>query len=656
MEPSRGALPGQITSQAAAVMQERERTRQELPRALMPWGAYLEIFPREIAHALGPLLRRLDLIIGPLRVQGRQGEGEPDGFRGIARRGNYDRLLLSEWMLAEAIPEEFARRAVMGEHGFLEIARRQPIGAQTSVALFDAGPSQLGSPRIAHVAALIILARRAEAAGACFQWGALQQPSESLHTDVTASTILHLLQARSPREATEEDIASWRDRAGSQIGADDLWIVGGRRLSTLPATAGASRLQISDPPEPEASSLTAEILERGSARPAVTLELPEEAICIRLLRDPFLVRIAEPSRASQRFAAPTSNLLFAKGGTRLLARSGQNHLVVYPIPNLPQAGAGKPKVYHAQNKGPILAAGRVGKSLALVTTTQEPDVLLLECVGPRSSEFRPIRFALPPGMTMTPPEPSDLLNPCYYLGELKGVPGWLVVLEGRLLCLRVEKSASQAASVHIEMEPVQTTGSNYNGCCSIGQENLHRHRNALPDGSPYTDRSSGQEQSRWALISHKQDGAISIHRRFDTILHSHFGYGGALTNPEYGLAALEESAGNWTILYHQGEITLHPSSEDLVVGVVVLFGKGIAGIGDSLSEPGLIVLQEDRRNLMVMGRNWTRGAPRASSEIVQITASAYGPEIAYLTAQGELVIYSLQQEAVLYRLETRPTP
>ncbi len=44
---------------------------------------------------------------------------------------------------------------------------RNPPTAKTSlrsVALFDAGPAQLGEPRLAHLALFILLARRAELA------------------------------------------------------------------------------------------------------------------------------------------------------------------------------------------------------------------------------------------------------------------------------------------------------------------------------------------------------------------------------------------------------------------------------------------------------------------------------------------------------------
>ena len=181
---------------------------RELPRALTPWAEYLQLLPAEQIVAFAPLVQQLDIAIGPLRVQTRGGGGEPDGFDGLTRRGAYDRLLLSEWLLADEMPEEFARRAVMSEHAFLQVARQDPAGARVSFVLFDAGPNQLGAPRIAHLAALIVLARRAEAAGASLIWGVLQRPDNPAQRGVTAAGLAYLFAARGSVEATDEHLAA----------------------------------------------------------------------------------------------------------------------------------------------------------------------------------------------------------------------------------------------------------------------------------------------------------------------------------------------------------------------------------------------------------------------------------------------------------------
>ncbi len=153
-----------------------------LPGDLAPWRGMLGLFPAELAGDLGGMLPRLALAIGPMRAASPTRGGEPDGFAGIARRGSYERLLHTEWLLADEAPDEFARRASAGEHAFFQIARRSPARAASSVALFDAGPEQLGAPRIVQLAALIVLAERARRAGARFAWGCWESPTRRSST------------------------------------------------------------------------------------------------------------------------------------------------------------------------------------------------------------------------------------------------------------------------------------------------------------------------------------------------------------------------------------------------------------------------------------------------------------------------------------------
>ena len=208
----------------------------ELPRPLTPWLAYLELFPRDLALALGPLIQRLNSLIGAFPVESHSEKGIPDGFEGIARRGTYERLLLSEWLLAEEIPEEFLRRAAVGEHAFLQLAHREPASIKTSVVLFDSGPNQWGTPRIAQLAALIVLARRASASGANFLWGVLQNPEKPLFSEVTASRISELFKTHSARDPIDTDLFAWREQLNAQQ-SDDFWIVGGQSLGQAPYTA-----------------------------------------------------------------------------------------------------------------------------------------------------------------------------------------------------------------------------------------------------------------------------------------------------------------------------------------------------------------------------------------------------------------------------------
>jgi hypothetical protein len=67
-------------------------------------------------------------------------------------------------------------------------------------------------------------------------------------------------------------------------------------------------------------------------------------------------------------------------------------------------------------------------------------------------------------------------------------------------------------------------------------------------------------------------------------------------------------------------------------------------------EPGLLLLDDDRRTLVLAGLSWTRKLAPAAAEIVYAAASPAGPHVAYVTAGGEIVVASLDHETPLVRL------
>ena len=226
-----------------------------LPPSLAQWAGYLKLFPDEVSLALKPIVQRVSMLIGSPQPLLNEKEGEPDGFDGLNRRGTYERLLLSEWMLADELEDEFMRRAVMGEHLFLNRARSSPVGTRASLALFDAGPSQVGSPRIAHIAALIVLANRADSAGSSFSWGVLQQPEMPAFREVNATNIMNLLEARSHCEVSDTQVAAWEEQLANWSGLDDVWLIGGKRLSRIQTVKRSSKLFVEDVLEPDKREL-----------------------------------------------------------------------------------------------------------------------------------------------------------------------------------------------------------------------------------------------------------------------------------------------------------------------------------------------------------------------------------------------------------------
>lgn len=588
----------------------------ELPPALAPWAAHLELFPRDLALSLGPMLRRLDAAIGPLRAHGRRGGEEPDGFAGLARRGPYERLLLSEWLLAEEEPVEFLRRAAMGEHAFLELARLAPAGKRRCVAIFDAGPEQIGAPRLAHLAALIVLARRAEAAGAEFQWWIAQRPEAPAPASVTQAGVRDLLLARTAAQATDTGLEACRRGAGSEHGRDDVWIVGSPRLARLPASAGASLLEVEEAPEPGERALRVRVAGPGRAAREVRLVLPEGETCTRLLRDPFRAVTVhrETAEASVRAA---SNLVFTATGTKLLARTDAGALVSYPIPNSPRAPAGRPRVYRPSGGHPILAAGRYRKSLVAVLATADPMVLRVEALSRRARGFPSgeFRYNLEPVQVEAGGLPP--LGPCYFLPSFGRPESPMFALPGTTL---------------VRLPPPDPSSALFTapGTAALAP---------VPNGVAWSLR----EDDVWHLFTDQGEAGI-VHSEFRAGgTGACFGYPGNSPHPDWGLCALQVGPERWLVLDGRGDEELYcPSRYGGPVGII--------STDNPLRVRGLVMLDLAERNLVILGRTWTHDLPLAPAKIAEAAVSPVAPHIAYLTVEGELFIYSLTAEAVVYRL------
>ncbi|MET4726514.1 hypothetical protein ABIE09_000285 [Lysobacter enzymogenes] len=308
-----------------------------LPATLAPWRQWLDWFDPQLASALGECLLRLHPLLGAFRLRAASGRLEPEGIDDLRQRGSYERLLLSEWALADAAPEEFDRRAAGGEHLFLspKLVARQADAL--TVAVFDTGPAQLGAPRLLHVALWILLAQRAQAAKARFVWGVLGVPGE-LHEADSAERLRELLGARAWRfEGEDADRAAMEQRWARSLDALDpapaeRWSIGarapghglGHRVGILAAQPGALSVTIS----------------AAQARRETTLALPAADTGARLLRGEFDLRarngIAVQVRAPRadgagRLSITQPPVLSADGATVALALAGRNAVRVYRL-------------------------------------------------------------------------------------------------------------------------------------------------------------------------------------------------------------------------------------------------------------------------------------------------------------------------------------
>jgi hypothetical protein len=286
-----------------------------LSPSLARWREDLAKFPDEVAIGIAPLLPRLAALVGPLGQSYSEGS-EPNGYDGVTQRGEYQRLVTSDWLLALAEPDEFLRRAAMHEHSFLKFALHEPRGSKRSVVLFDAGPSQLGTPRLVHIALLLVLGRRALTARAEFHWTTLQTP-QVLRQGTEADDVRYLLASRSPFEANATRIAALEKTFGAFSKDDDVWLVGGAGCIGSAAGRGHSTICVTDPMRPENDVVEVRVKTRSRDR-TLALPLPEPKLRTQLIRNPF--------EAPKRFevpAPPSGAFWFSPDGKRLMFREGK---------------------------------------------------------------------------------------------------------------------------------------------------------------------------------------------------------------------------------------------------------------------------------------------------------------------------------------------
>jgi len=585
----------------------------QLPPALTPWRELLELFPPEVAEALGPLVQRLDLAIGPLGADARVGEGDPDGIDGIARRGSYERLLITEWLLAEEVPEEFIRRALTSEHSFLKLARMTPRSSRVSVALFDGGPDQWGAPRIAQLATLIVLARRASAAGVQLGWGVMQDQDHWLCREVTPGSMRALLSARKLREASPADVEGRLAACPELAGSSDLWLVGSPPVPV--SRSNASTIRIDDPVEADARRLDVTVTTPGRAPRTVALPLPDDSTCVRLLRDPFGSAVPSPERVHEE-NAPQSNLVFSMTGHKLFARAANGGIVAYPIPNSPRATVGNLRRHWFSTPGTLVAAGRFRKSTVVLLAGPDPSSLTVQFAGgpPRGSRDGTVEVA---GADFTSGELTRL-TPI--------VPAWLdkcaeffVLVNGTLV---------QIGNVSRFGVPLFAT------MMGTGTVALASVRN----GVAWVHR----RDEGWCVSAEHQGEETSQRLTDGGGTRAFFGYGGAEADSQYGLLAWEVYDGMWHVQGASGVRCMSPPRGNEVVGVICAPGRE--------QDPALVVMREDRKQLTLLSRGWSQPLPPARSEIREATVSPMMPLIAYCTVDGELVVYSLKEEAVVYRL------
>ena len=342
-----------------------------LPPALAPWTTSLSLLHSEVIHGLGPWLAPFQQLIGSLALPRATQTGDPDGLSGLTRRGPYDRLVLSEWVVALELPDEFVRRAVMGEHVFSSPAFRQPHGARTSVALLDAGPLQFGAPRLVQLAALVVLAQRATDSGAEFRFGALQDPSQTLFT-VDRAGLLRWAALRFAATAPADPDA-WR-AALADLDARDVWVVGADALQAVAGELRAGFISVAEPLVANARRLDVTVHRPSAPGGHVSLALPDERACLRTLRHPVGTVVLNPT--SLDISDTGLGWLSVRGDRVIFAARSRHPFVAIHLPVRPDAARGADRRITDEIEETPVAIDVVGKRPVVLFVDRDRQLVL----------------------------------------------------------------------------------------------------------------------------------------------------------------------------------------------------------------------------------------------------------------------------------------
>lgn len=594
-----------------------------LPASLAPWSKQLSVFPSELSKAIGPMVQRIASAIDPLHLEDVPGDDDPDGFDGLVNRGSYERLIASEWLLANEIPEEFERRATMGEHLFLKTARRNRAHGLGSIVLFDSGPDQLGSPRLAHLAILIVLIRRADRARANFAWRTLQNPGLPFLHGASESEMMELLRARTSAQVSDSMLNNWISRSLETNRPEEIWLVGGERLNQISPHHVVSRVKVEDVLEPDVRQVSVEI-QRPKGRPRkVLLDLPDHRACARLLRDPYRVGVSIPRKLST--PASSSGLIFAHGSRRLFTTTGDGTLISFPLPNSPWVTPGNAKRHALGRIGRIVAANRLGRSTIIVSL--EETSLRISYVGKESYPPAGHYFLRRYGTAHRPayldqfawPRENDqrLLFPCVRPPLPQGDKlvyrrreSSLFVLDASGNLFRLKPETDEPVAVLAQSGVLALTS-----CEGIP---VYVSVDKVRDTVEYT--SMGREPFRGVVLS----GADGVEKAF-------FGFG-AHTQPPFCLLTIQTRPFTWLVVSGQNrsnEIRVEQKQE--IVGVIQQPNYAEA----------LISLRENRHVVTVKGSGWERILFESPDSIAHLTVSQSEPWLAYSTTKGDVTVYSL---------------
>ncbi len=595
----------------------------ELPESLHRWRDWLAWFAEDLQPEVGMLIKRLHPLLGTFLGTRLAGVQEPSGLGNLSRRGAYERLLASEWLLAQDMPDEFLRRAAGGEHLFLAPPTHSPQADRLIVALFDAGPLQLGASRLAHLALWVLLARRARDAGGELRWGILQS-DPALHAATEAAHLRSLLKARTYDLATVAHHQAWQAWLTEHAPRPgECWLIGHDADAGVGGPSWTHSVHVRQALAEEAIDVR---IRSGNTERRLTASLPPAAIAVRLLKGRFqhetTVSDRVPGVSPHRLATLYPPQLSMQGTHVAVPTLDAPGAMVFHVPKGKEAHVAKPRRYlWAPGQQPLAAAFLKKRFCTLLSDSGELHFWQPDRVDTRA---RPSRDAFD-----APPGRRGFL-PAAWLRGAGGDCVCVLDLSGRLVYWRARGIPPAGQQ--------EDDGLQYLASGVVGMAQIH-------DGVlMYLQRDEGMlVLHRWQLLGECQRWGLGGAADITEVL---FG-GGQLWRERFGACAVRKGAQPeqvWTLYSPlQGDSLGFGSS-------VVCLPAGWRAIGLAQSRSGLvfrlITLDASRTRLALHGTGAAEVLYTSASPIVQHAVSPVGDLVALLAEDRTLTVYSVRERLI----------
>lgn len=598
----------------------------QLPEALQPWRQWLTWFAPEHLPLFADLVARLNPILGPWRGLQKGGVPEPDGLGDLQRRGSYERLLSSEWLLAGEVPEEFLRRAVSGEHMFLAPHYRARQASRLIVVLFDAGPLQLGAARLVHLALLMLLARRAEEAGAELRWGILQNAPQLLPLDGVGQ-LKALLAARTWQAVSDDHWQAWRHWLGEQSQqAGECWLVG-QRLPDSDRQSCSHRVQLHR--SLDGQSLTFDLL--AGSRRRVSLPLPEERPALQLLKGQFEGEaVAAPVKGQvPRVAQSLPPIISSHGSHIALRLLDQPGMVVIKLPAANQKRTLEIRTSTWSGRSSPLGITFLGRTIGAVLS--EDDQLRFWHMSGLKSVEKPSREQL----QLTPG--TATLLPSAWIRSSTASRLFLMDSKGRL-------ATWLAAGKDVATPDTGKTRYLADGVMAMAKVDEDRVAYVRRDGSQLCASAEGVSgRGVGPFMVGSAEGVTQV--LFVGGWQWRVGFGGC------ALCSVEDGVERWTVI----TATSFPVRADRIE-----LARGWNAIGLRQRKEdlhcALVLLGPNRHSVALYEEGKQRMLFTTSAEIVRYSYCPITELVAVLTSTREVLVYSLAQDALRLQVLCNQTP